>query len=265
MLLPAGSVWPSGNLPFIPWFSWCVAAQGQNCLGPTVLSAAPSPDAVLVSFLNLVLILLNHVFRTAISICSSSAFAIHNLFFISVSLYVFNFLLKRYSFTFSNSITLSSWSAVRLRGLAFFFFLDCYCDCDCVSDCVCYWVSSWKSNSSRSGCVKGNWGLAGLPLFHPFSGIIKWELDPNCGSSNWQLETDTGGVDWRSCGVSLTPNVKINPFLYCPACPLTAYVIIHATLVDSRAQPTNDPVSSVEHPLFMWCTLHAPRYHWHVP
>ncbi len=48
----------------------------------------------------------NQVFKTGVSICSS--FDVHNLFFILMSLYVFNFLLKRHSFTFSHLMTLFS-------------------------------------------------------------------------------------------------------------------------------------------------------------
>ncbi len=91
--------------------------------------------------------------------------------------------------------------------------------------------------------------------FLPFGDIIKRELGQQ------QLETGTGGVDWRNSGVKLTLHVKIHPFLYHPARPLSAQVITHATLMDSHAQPMDDPVSSVEHPLFTWYTLDAPRYY----
>ncbi len=105
------------------------------------------------------------------------------------------FCLKRHTFPFSHSITLSSWSGVRIRGLAFFFFLVCDCDCDSVLDCDCDCISGWESNSSGSGCVEGNCGwsapttspssdllglglgnLAGQSLFLPCDCIIKKEL-----------------------------------------------------------------------------------------
>ncbi len=62
------------------------------------------------SFQNIVYILSNHAFRTAVSIWSSSAVVVVYLIFISASLYAFIFLLNRHSLAFSHSITLSSWS-----------------------------------------------------------------------------------------------------------------------------------------------------------
>ncbi len=234
-----------------------------------VLSAGPSLDVVFVSLPHLVHILSNQIFNTPVSICSSSAFAVHNLFFILVSLYAFNVLLKRHSFILNHSMILSSWSGVRMRGLAFFFFLDCdcycYCDCDCISDCDCDCISDWESNSS--GCVEDNSGwtapttsplsewlllrlglsdLSGLPLFLPFGCIIKWELGQQ------QLETGTGCDDCRSSGVTLTLNVTIHPFLHWPAHPLSIHLITCASPKDSNSQPTDDPVSLVEHFLFTW-------------
>ncbi len=129
------TLWPSALCPLILTMCCCTKSKWLRIHWTlSVLSAVPLPDAVLVSFLNLVCILSNHVFRTDVLVYSSSAFAVHNQFFISVSLYAFNVLLNRHSLTFSHSITLSSWSAVKIWGFTFFF-LDC--DCDCVSDCDC--------------------------------------------------------------------------------------------------------------------------------
>ncbi len=60
----------------------------------SVLSAILSPDEVFIGLPNRVYILSNQVYNTAISICSSSVFVVHNLFFILASLYTFNFFLK---------------------------------------------------------------------------------------------------------------------------------------------------------------------------
>lgn len=59
----------------------------------------------------------------------------HGWFFISVSLCAFMFLLNRYMFTFSHSMTLSSWTGVRIRE--YILNSDCAYDCDYDYDCDC--------------------------------------------------------------------------------------------------------------------------------
>ncbi len=131
----------------------------------------------------------------SVSICSSSAFAVHNLYFILVSLYAFNCLLKRHSFPFSHSITLSSWSGMKMR--ASFFFDESFAFFFVRFTATGAWWPGWSSS-------------------------LPWKVGTGAAATgNWKLvlEVLTGEVvEW-----TLTQNVNICPFLYRPP----AHSVLH--------------------------------------